>query len=242
MSTDPARSEKDRAPGCETDRVSDGINSLFDFSDVPDLVTAWPCEPDRCDRQRHKGLTPRGAYALWSTAEVLADYWNEHLALPSLSSSDRPALDPWFDDLPPIARRLGTTAWLSRFAASFTDLAAGVASGHLELACTGEEVAFRILLSDCARALNDGLVIPPNFDEWPGHGDDFDFDLNRIETIVCWDYDVEWLWDPALDGIEGGEIAESPLIGAVNLHPRDWFHAFEDATRIPSPGPPLPSA
>ena len=50
-----------------------GLNSLFDFSDVPDLVIAWPCEPDRCDRQRHKGLAPRGAYALWSTAEVLAD-------------------------------------------------------------------------------------------------------------------------------------------------------------------------
>ena len=161
--------------------------------------------------------------------------------MPSLSSSDRPALDPWFDDLPPIARRLGTTAWLSRFAASFNDLAAGVASGHLELACTGEEVAFGILLSDCARVLNDGLAVPPDFDEWPGHGDDFDFDLNRIETIVCWDYDVEWLWDPELDGIESGEAAESPLIGAVNLHPRDWFHAFADATRIPSPAPPLPS-
>jgi len=148
--------------------VIDGVDSLFDFSDVPDLVTAWPCEPDRCDRQRHKGLAPRGAYALWSTAEVLADNWNEYLALPSLSSSDRPALDPWFDDLPPIARRLGTTAWLSRFAASFNDLAAGVANGHLELACTGEEVAFRILLSDCARVLNDGLAVPPNFDEWLG--------------------------------------------------------------------------
>ena len=78
----------------------DGVDSLFDFSDVPDLVTAWPCEPDRCDRQRHKGLTPRGAYALWSTAEVLADNWHERLAIPSLSSSDRPALDPWFDGLP----------------------------------------------------------------------------------------------------------------------------------------------
>ena len=134
-------------------------------------------------------------------------------------------------------RQLGSPAL--RFPS--TNLAASVASGHLELACTGEEVAFRILLSDCARVLNDGLAVPPDFDEWPGHGDDFDFDLNRIETIVCWDYDVEWLWDPELDGIESGEAAESPLIGAVNLHPRDWFHAFADATRIPSPAPPLPS-
>lgn len=147
--------------------MSDGVDSPLDFSDVPDLVAAWPCELDGCDRQRHKGLVPRGAYALWSSAEVLADHWRERLARPTLSSSDRPALDRWFEDLPPIARRLGTTAWLYRFAASFDDLAAGVASGQLELACTGEEVAFRILLSDCARVLNDGLAVPPNLTSGP---------------------------------------------------------------------------
>ena len=47
--------------------------------------------------------------------------------MPSLSSSDRPALNPWFDE-PPCRPPPRDDSWLSRFAASFDDLAAGVAA------------------------------------------------------------------------------------------------------------------
>ena len=89
--------------------------------------------------------------------------------------------------------------------------------------------------------LNDeGLMVPPDWDTWPNHGDEFDFDLDRIQTIICWDLDIDWLWEPDLDGIESDEVAQGPLLRVVNLHPRDWFSPFEDARRIPSPGPDLP--
>jgi hypothetical protein len=84
-----------------------------------------------------------------------------------------------------------------------------------------------------------GLAAPPGFEDWPGHGDPFDFDLDRVETIICWDLDVCWLWDVELDGIEADELASSE-VRAVNLHPRDWFGAFDDVRRFPAPGPALP--
>src|SRR5713226_2698324 len=123
----------------------------FDFSDVPDLIGAWPCQPGSCGPAVHEGLTPRCAYALWAEAQILADHWRELLA--GLKGQDRPGLDEAFEDLPPVARRLATRAWLERFAGCFDALANDIAKGSLELTCTGEEVAFQILVPHCADML-----------------------------------------------------------------------------------------
>jgi len=215
----------------------DSLDFLYDFSDVPDLGAAWPCRPG-CSASIRSGLTPRGAYALWSVASFVADDWREHLPLAHERS---PGLDQFFAGLPPVARRLGTPEWLGRFIGCFTDLGDAVAAGDLQLTCTGEEVAFQILLKECARYLGEvGLAVPPGFEDWPGHGDAFDFDLSRVETVICWDLDVCWLWDADLDGIESDDQTSSPQVGGVNLHPRDWFEAFADVRRLPAPGPALP--
>ena len=213
------------------------LESLFDFSDVPDLVAAWPCLRP-CSVDIHEGLAPRGAYALWAAAGVLGDEWRERLAAAEVAEQRQPGMDPRFEALPPIARRLATLPWLARFGRCFDALGEAVAAGDLELTCTGEEVAFQILLSHCSLRLAAGLAIPPGFETWPGHGDDFDLDLNRIEDIVCWDFDVAFLWDPDMDGIEADDGNE--FFRTVNLHPRDWFEPFADIHRIPEPGPSLP--
>ena len=216
---------------------------LFDFSDVPDLISAWPCRPSGCGPDLHEGLPPRGAYALWATAQVVADEWRESLAeLGRLGEQDRPAADPRFGELPPVARRLATPAWLARFITCFDDLAQGIATGSLELACTGEEVAFQILLDRCGDMLaaGDELVVPPGWNEWPEHGEGFDFDLERVETIICADIDVPWLWQPEMDGIESGDGITALLMRPVNPHPRDWFTAFAEVAGVPAPGPVLP--
>jgi hypothetical protein len=214
------------------------LNSLYDFSDLPDLVGAWPCQIDRCSARLHRGLAPRGAYVLWVSARILADQWREWLAVPTLADTRHPGLDPSFDALPAIARRVGSLAWLDRFIGCFDELGDTVARGDLELTCTGEEVAFQVLLADAARRLGEeGAVVPPDFDVWPGHGDAFDFDLSRIETIVCWDTDVCLLWQADLDGIEADEAAGFAHVGAVNLHPKNWFEPFHGVRRTPAPGP-----
>jgi hypothetical protein len=211
----------------------------FDFSDVPDLVAAWPCQAGICGPEAHEGLTVRGAYALWVGTQLLADEWRDLLG--DLKGQDRPALDRLFADLPPLARRLATSSWLERFVDCFDDLADGIVTGSLELACTGEEVAFQILLRRCAAMLADeALDVPPDWSQWPDHGQEFDFDLERIETLVCQDIDVCWLWQPELDGIEDGDDPVAKLMRSANLHPRDWFTPFATASRIPAPGPALP--
>jgi hypothetical protein len=48
----------------------------------------------------------------------------------------------------------------------------------------------------------------------------------RVETVVCRDTDVCWLWQPELDGIEAARDLVGGPWDTVNLHPRDWFIRF----------------
>jgi hypothetical protein len=174
----------------------------------------------------------------------LAEEWRSSLAWVAEEVGDEaPGQHPAFAQLPPVARRLANLAWLERFITCFDDLSDAVACGELQLACTGEEVAFQILLAECRSLAEEvDLDLPAGVGACPGHGDAFDFDWERVEELICWDLDVCWLWQPDLDGIEDDQGAEHMLVKPVNLHPRAWFEAFDGARRRPAPGPSWPLA
>jgi hypothetical protein len=57
-------------------------------------------------------------------------------------------------------------------------------------------------VAECSDRLTGGVVVRWDLSDWPDHGRCVDFDLARVQTFVCADLDVRWLWQPELDGIE----------------------------------------
>ncbi|MGI8516655.1 MAG: hypothetical protein ACR2NT_16295, partial [Acidimicrobiia bacterium] len=50
------------------------------------------------------------------------------------------------------------------------------------------------------------------------------FDFGDLVELAFQDTDLDMLFDPASDGIEGSDIAEH--LGARHLHPDRWFEPF----------------
>lgn len=117
-------------------------------------------------------------------------------------------------ELPLIARRLARTdrAWLVRFARGALDLMADIGAGvPPEPRCTGEEVALRL-------AIRNG---------WSGRGE---VDLSAgvdLREALCQDFDVDMLWNPQLDGIEG-DVQACDDLRTVHLAPIEWFEWFDN--------------
>jgi len=62
------------------------------------------------------------------------------------------------------------------------------------------------------------------------HGKEFDFDLERIETLVRQNVDGCWLWQPGMDSIEDGDARRS---GSFCVRPN--LHPGKRACRSPRP-------
>jgi hypothetical protein len=54
---------------------------------------------------------------------------------------------------------------------------------------------------------------------------EFELELELARELLADDTDVDFLWNPALDGIEDdADLQQSFRI--INLHPKDWFKPF----------------
>jgi len=81
--------------------------------------------------------------------------------------------------------------------------------GQWPLACTGEQLALRALIERAESKM-----------ELDGQS----FDFGDFVELAFQDTDLDMLFDPAWDGVEGSDIAEH--LGARHLHPDRWFEPF----------------
>ncbi|HET7486954.1 MAG TPA: hypothetical protein VFJ85_03435 [Acidimicrobiales bacterium] len=178
---------------------------------VPDAVPDEPLPP--FERLYPPGalISPRMAYWLWATAQVLGDTWREEWKAGE-------EMTWWF---PVVARPYATSVWLERFIACFDAVAERLAAGFDQdyglPTCTGEELALHFVLDAAFDFVNDGLLVA---DEQvaalrPGSDDEADFDAARADLFV--DHDVLLLFDPAFDGVEdpAGFLAKRYWLGIL---------------------------
>jgi|GEM_PF-2962809 hypothetical protein len=173
--------------------------------------------------REHPYVSPRMALQLWAGAQFCGDTWR-------LNDRD---VEPLLHELPPIAHRWATGAWLDRFIRSFAlieeRLAAGDVSEFSLTRCTGEEMALHLVIDHAEADFESGIDSSGGeLDRLPSRGEaDHDFDLMR--DVLLRDVDVLMLFDMSMDGIEDPESELARIEGTANLHPDQWFLPFDDA-------------
>ncbi len=85
--------------------------------------------------------------------------------------------------------------------------------------CTAEALVVRALIQTAQSLV--ALEAEANGRKPTADADALDFSL--FEELMLPDTDVEWLFDPAYDGIEDTEIAQSQ---GMMLRPEDWFTPY----------------
>jgi hypothetical protein len=89
-----------------------------------------------------------------------------------------------------------------------------------QLSCVAEEIALRALVIE-AEALMEAR-------DWPAE------DFGDFRQEVFEDFDVDYLFDPAFDGVAEGETAAQ--MGMASMAFEDWFKPFGGGSRgMPHP-------
>lgn len=194
---------------------------------TPDFATLFAvcnCGKEACDERAGFQLTPRTAFALWSSAVVCADSAYDDVE----QHGDEPvqAAGDWalFDEYPRITHNQNGV-WRRQAARAFDDLASDLDSGDWPRpTCIGEEMALHHVL----RFLEEGglelMVSPDEMCILPEHADDLDWEACRDGLFQ--DSDVLLLFDHEHDGMEDPAAEENLKIGMGDYRSGAWFDTF----------------
>jgi hypothetical protein len=188
-------------------------------------LARWaPIEPNPADGPDAEpyGLNPLIAYILYSVLTYMGDDWPEELGGELTRTCLPKNLAVWLLD----------DDFTAAMAASCFHLADRLEAGPGEARftrCTADEVNLAIAHKLSTITHEELLADDPVVDvlhEMLGRLD-FELELDTARELLADDTDVDFLWNPALDGIENDtDLQQSFRI--VNLHPRDWFKSFND--------------
>ena len=181
-----------------------------------------PIAPDPADGPDAEpyGLNPLMAYILHSVLTYMGDDWPEELGGELTRTRLPKNLTVWLLD----------DEFTAAMAASCFHLADRLEAGPGDerfTRCTADEVNLAIAHKLATITHEELLADDPVVDvlhESLGQLD-FELELDLARELLADDTDVDFLWNPALDGIEDDtDLQHSFRI--VNLHPRDWFRLF----------------
>jgi hypothetical protein len=196
-----------------------------DGPDFASLFQACTCSSESCDQCAGFQLTPRTAFVLWFTGQILADWGYNDIEEHGDNPLARP--DDWalFDRYPRITWHQNAI-WRRQAARSYDDLTADLESGRWPLpTCPAEEMALNLMLRDARAAVTDEWdEIADDLAKLPTHSEDFDWSL--CYDALLQDLDILELFENELDGIEDpdGELNRSAGIG--DYRPAAWFTTF----------------
>ncbi len=183
-----------------------------------------PIEPDPADGPDAEpyGLNPLIAYILCSVLTYMGDDWPEELGGELTRTRLPKNLAVWLLD----------DDFTAAMAASCFHLADRLEAGPDDerfTRCTADEVNLAIAHKLATITHEELLADDPVVDvlhEMLGHLD-FELELDLARELLADDTDVDFLWNPALDGIEDdADLQQNFRI--INLHPKDWFKPFDD--------------
>ncbi|WP_433294311.1 hypothetical protein ACQP2F_32780 [Actinoplanes sp. CA-030573] len=198
----------------------------------PDFAALFPvcqCDAEDCETCSGFQMTPRTAAALWSVAQVHADFAYDDVQ----QHGDDPVTDDdaWaaFNEYPRITWTQDAV-WRRQAARAFDDLTADLAAGHLPSpTCPGEEMALHLMLQSAQAAIADGWGPPPELlSSLPEVAGDYDWDL--AEEVLLQDDDILSLFDVQMDGIEDPESEANRTAGMGDYRPAAWFRTFNNMT------------
>ena len=153
--------------------------------------------------------------ALSNAFHSLCDGFFQDMEL--IAAGDVPFADSVLGQLLPTRfKQRYSVGFARRFFLSFTTVGWKLAQEDQAVAapsCVAEELALRILIDDAKTWLRDYAGIEPEF--------------TAFEDVVLQDADIEWLSDPASDGIEDTETAGQ--LGMGHLRFDEWFNPFLNA-------------
>ena len=174
---------------------------------------------DDGDERRPFGISPIAVYVLHFLLECMSDDWTEDGAGVITHDDFPPSLRIWLLD----------DEFTRAMAKSCLNLSGRLASGRQELntTCTADEINLAIA-SQLARdtgyeLLVDNVVLDALLTAIGPIDIKSEIDLAR--DLLTQDADVDYLWNPALDGIENDD-ALLQAQGIAHLHPSKWFVQF----------------
>jgi hypothetical protein len=193
----------------------------------PDFVALFAicqCGKDSCDTCSGYQLTSRTAAALWTVAQILADFAYDDVT----EFGDEAVNDEdWalFNRYPPVTHRQDAV-WRRQAARVYDDLTDDIATGREpHPTCPGDEMALHLMLRDAAGAVEDGWApLDELLAQLPEHPDDFEWDA--ASQVLFQDYDILGLFDVELDGVEDTESGLNRKIGMGDYRPPAWFRTF----------------
>lgn len=179
----------------------------------PEWEQLFPGARDGAVAVNDSWLTPRTACKLFHAAQSLVKLLSDKSYGPLLLSQ-----------LPLVCRPFITKGWwVHAYLQCLRRIAARLAKGMPPKPnCTGEEMVLHSLLLHAAELESDDMAgLAPGLDRLPVFKHDGDFDLVRRRAVQ--DQDVLMLYD--MDDLDEEEEAQM-FNDYVNLHPAEWFIAF----------------
>jgi hypothetical protein len=159
-------------------------------------------------------LPPSHADALDAAVDVLVDEWFDDVARVLRGAAF--AETSMASYLPPKHLPRYTSLFAKQFLTCLLVVAWKLRSpARHRLACVGEELALRALIEAAH-----GLL------ELQGEAPDF----GAFEDCAFEDFDIDLLFDPAVDGVEAGELAQR--LALANLSFEDWFKPFREGDPV----------
>jgi TPR repeat protein len=168
--------------------------------------------------------SPRTLRVLEAALDIFADMSYDALERLGDAPVDDGADYP-FDHLPLFTWKQ-SKSWRRQFARCCDDLADEIRSGNWPRPrCTGEEMALHWGLEHAASIQMD----QPEFLEWlidgvPPRYDDYRW--HECKDYFFEDWDVLWLYEPWMSGIDDPDDFRNQFVGAANLAAADWFEPF----------------
>lgn len=178
-----------------------------------------PEDDDADETARPFGISPVAVYVLHQLLQLMSDDWTEDGA-GAITRDDFPlSLRRWLLD----------DEFTRAMAQSCLRLSSRLTMGRQELntTCTADEInlaiASRLAIATGYELFVDDTVLQALLEAIGPVDIRYGIDLAR--DLLTQDFDVDLLWNPALDGIENDEellIAQ----GIAHLHPSKWFEPF----------------
>jgi len=200
------------------------MNSADPLETAQQWLERWaPIEPDPDDGPDAEpfGLNPLIADVLYNVLTYMGDDWPDELGGELTGSCLPTSLAIWLLD----------DDFTTTMAASCHQLADRLDKGPGErfTRCTADEVNLAIAHHLATGMHDDVLADDPVLDALHDALGllDFRFELDFARELLADDTDVDFLSDPAHDGIEDDTELQH-YFRIINLHPKDWFKPFDD--------------